>query len=188
MPKKIIAFLDELDKKEVLDCAKEYKIGAEIIFCDTCEDFEKALKDNPEGMMVYSGRLSINGHHIELRRIIDNNPSILFRKYGFNCEEYIHKKDLKVKNFYSDECRNIISAMYHAFDIFNEFYNNIRLDMRDGFVCLAPQEKLQLKHFCGVHGDEGPPPSLKEFFNEEWYCAFLRSYGLEPAPPPQSPV
>ena len=99
MPKKIIAFLDELDKEEVLDCAKEHKIRAEIIFWDTCDDFEKAVENNPEDMMVYSGRLSINGHHIELRRIIDNNPSILFRKYGFNGQEYIHKNDRKVKNF-----------------------------------------------------------------------------------------
>ena len=168
MPKKIIAFLDELDKEEVLDCAKEHKIRAEIIFCDTCEDFEKAVENNPEDMMVYSGRLSINGHHIELRRIIDNNPSILFRKYGFNCEEYIHKKDSSTKDFYSDECRNIISRMYHAVDIFNEFYNNLRLETRDGFVCLAPEEKTHGKHFCSTHGDEGPPPSVDEFFNEKW--------------------
>jgi len=178
MPKKIIAFLDELDKEEVLDCAKEHKIRAEIIFCDTCEDFEKAVENNPEDMMVYSGRLSINGHHIELRRIIDNNPSILFRKYGFNIGEYIHKKDSSIKDFYSDECRNIISAMYHAVDIFNEFYNNLRLAMRDGFVCLAPEEKIYRKSFCDIHGDEGPPPSTMELHSDEEITKLLIAHGF----------
>jgi len=57
--------------------------------------------------------------------------------------------------------------MYHAIDIFNEFYNNLRLEDRDGYIWLAPEEKVYGKSFCDIHGDEGPPPSTRELFSGE---------------------
>jgi len=157
MPKKIIAFLDELDKEEVLDCAKEHNMGDEIIFCDTCKDFEKAIEDNPEGMMVFSGRLAINGQYDKIRKVMNKYPSVLFRKYGFNSGEYIHKKDRELKSLEPEEFKNLIADSYYIMDVFNEFYNNLRLEVWGDYIRLEPEERVIGKSLCWGHGDEGPP-------------------------------